>query len=210
MKSRKSKLILLSLVVLGVVAWSPPNSEDLIVGVSPSVTSPGGYVAVVGDSNVVSARNTLVAGLSNSVPAGAPTTSSSFVAGYNNTVAGAPPSAGATSAAAIGVGNQIMAEFGWAIGYANEVSGRTSMALGYDNQVSAQKANALGRGLKVTQNFSTAVGTYNAVPMVSGDVFVVGSGSSDTIRNTALRVTSDGGVILGRAQGDISMGAYAN
>ena len=207
MKSQKSKLILLLVVVLGVVAWSPPNSEDLIVGASNTVTSPGGYATVVGDSNVVSARNTLVAGLSNSVPAGAPTTSSSFVAGYNNTIEGAGTNIGATSAAAIGVSNHIMAEFGWAIGYSNEISGRTSMALGYDNQVSAQKANALGRGLKVTQNFSTAVGTYNAT-MASGDVLVVGTGSSDTTRNTALRVTSDGGVTLGRAQGDISMGAY--
>lgn len=44
--------------------------------------------------------------------------------------------------------------------------------------------------------------------MASDDVLVVGTGFSDSIRNTALRVTDDGGVFLGRAQGDISMGSY--
>jgi hypothetical protein len=56
---------------------------------------------------------------------------------------------------------------------------------------------------------STALGRYNAT-MAGNDVLVVGSGSGSSTKFTALRVTDNGSVILGRVQGDIAMGNYSN
>ncbi len=82
------------------------------------------------------------------------------------------------------------------------------MAFGNNNKISNSYAYTLGAGLRVNQSNAVALGRWNA-PMESGDVLAVGTGSS-SIPATALRVTSNGGVILGRAQGDISMGEYGN
>ena len=81
--------------------------------------------------------------------------------------------------------------------------------MGYSNTVSGSRAVAIGSGLNASVAQSTALGRFNG-PMLSNDVLVVGTGTSATVTNTALRVTSDGGVILGRAQGDVSMGIYGN
>ncbi len=87
----------------------------------------------------------------------------------------------------------LTSEHGYAIGYLNVVGGDYGSANGY--------------GLKANVAKGVAIGRYNET-MASNDVVVIGSGTSDTSRQTALRVTNDGGVILGRAQGDISMGNY--
>ncbi len=239
MKSRKLKFALLLAVAFGVIAWSPPSGEDLIVGTSNTVVSPSGYLGVIGVGNDGSARSTLVVGDSNSVSPGlSPGTGfsivagtnnvltggknrnlvsgysntvdshNSFVAGANNTMDGFTVGAGAHSSAIIGSGNQIASSHGWAMGYYNEITGDYGMALGNSNKISNSYAYALGAGLSVNQSNAVALGRWNA-PMVAGDVLAVGTGSS-AAPATALRVTSDGGVILGRAQGDISMGEYGN
>jgi hypothetical protein len=78
--------------------------------------------------------------------------------------------------------------------------------MGYNNNVSGDYGTALGFGLNVSQTRAIAVGKYNQ-PMTSGDVFAVGVGTITT-PSTALIVREDGAVILGRAQGDVSMGEY--
>lgn len=130
----------------------------------------------------------LVSGYSNSVNA-----FSSFVSGSINTIEGVPSGSATSYSAAIGLSNHVMASSGWAIGQGNVASGDRSVAV--------------GTGTAASNSDSAALGRYNAA-METDDVLVVGNGTSDTTRSTALRVTADGSVILGHAQGDISMGNY--
>lgn len=210
---KKTALIGFSALILtlGLVAWSPPNGEDVVVG-GTSITSPSGpimtvgttsnkgkasYSLVVGFGHEVSnesgdsARNgSIVAGNANTVDA-----STTLVSGFNNT-ANSTTSTETRASCLIGGNNQVTTAHGYAIGYWNLISADYGCALGYGLQAdSSAKSVALGR--------------YNT-EMESNDVLVVGSGSDGNNRFDALKITDDGGVILGRAQGDISMGAYSN
>ncbi len=237
MKSRNVKLIALLVVVGGVVAWSPPTGEDITVGSGNTVSSPAGVLGVIGSDNNVKAKNSFVVGESNVVtPADNPyawasivagtgnilsggvyrtfvsgdsntvQASNSLLAGAMNTLKGPGGSGNATGSLVVGGGNNVQTAHGWAAGYNNQITGDYSVSLGNSNTVSGSYGYALGAGLTVNQSNAVALGQYNG-NMAPGDVLAVGSGTSTTA-NTALRVTSDGGVILGRAQGDISMGAY--
>lgn len=236
MKSPKTKLALLIAISAGIVAWSPPAGEDFIVGTGNTVTSPVEITGVIGKNNNVTARSSLVVGDTNTVtPGESPYTttsivagagnvlaganyrnlvsgdtnsvraSNSLVAGTTNTVRGTTTTTATAHSAAIGINNLVAAQTGWAMGASNVVSGLYGSAIGCSNNVSSAYGCALGGGLQVNQN-GTAVGSWNA-PMQAGDVFVVGIGNSTTPA-TGLTVKYDGSVILGRAQGDISMGAY--
>ena len=257
MKSRKSQIFSLLVIVLGVVAWAPPLTDDLVMGSSNTTTSPNGFIGVIGNANKVNAAssmvlgennkishdgmstttpqafrmlvvgdgNTLKNGGANTILGGYNNTASAFnslVIGEINTVTGPMIGSMAYDSAAIGSGNQLTTTYGWAIGLNNRVLGNAGVAIGNANQANAPDsailgtyniidANsnysyALGGGLRVTQPGAVALGTWNA-PMVAGDKLVVGCGDM-AAPATALRITSDGGVILGRAQGDISIGAY--
>lgn len=261
---------------LALVAWSPPDSGDILMSAgTPAIvigtnnlvngaSSPGeysttefrglvagdsnkcgtgsaaGYSALLGSSNIVNVHSSVVAGnlntlanfattfgetvryagvfgVSNTIPknrysllvAGGYNSvdaHESLVAGYTNTVnGGVVGGTPATRSAAIGELNNINAAHGYAFGYQNVVSGN--------------RAAAIGSGAKASVDNSTALGKYNA-EMVAGDVLVVGNGVDNNNRSTALKVTSDGSVVLGsaasgkvvlaKAQGDISMGDYSN
>lgn len=152
------------------------------------------YSVISGSSNTIGydCETLLVGGKLNTVDA-----YSTLVSGWTNTVEGATVGAPAYHSAAIGQLNHIMATYGWTMGYSNTVSGSRGVAIGSGAVASIAQSTALGR--------------FNAA-MQSNDVLVVGTGTADDVasRNTALRITSDGGVILGRAQGDVSMGVYGN
>ena len=203
------------------------KGKGLIVGVGNTASSPTGYLGIIGDTNDVSGRSVLVVGLENSMTPTAVTwdaatkytaiigranvvtggressliagisnsvnATSSLISGNANTVEGGTVGAPAWHSAAIGQLNHVMATSGWTMGYSNEVTG--------------YRAIALGSGVKAGAVNSVALGRYNA-PMGADDVVALGTGTDENTRNTALRVTADGGVILGRAQGDISMGDF--
>jgi hypothetical protein len=193
--------------VLSLVAWSPPGEDrTVIVGTSNTTTTFQGIIAgynndastrdgtttyfglVIGSGNAANlARSSMVSGSSN-------TTScvSSLVTGSANMV-GASLSSPANFSMAVGQLNQISSDYGW--------------TMGYQNLVSASRGTAIGVGAKANIANGTALGRYNST-MATDDVLVIGTGSAEGTRNTAVRVTSDGSVILGRAQGDIGMGIY--
>ena len=242
MKSLKLKALLLLAITFGLVSWSPPNNESLIVGLNNTFRSSTGYLGIIGSDNFFDARSSLVVGTANTAsyesPSNDSTTTftnsilsgtsnvvknsasrcmisgngnsiqanSTVVSGTNNTLAGATVGTPTLNSVAMGGNNQIAAGHGWVLGYNNTVTGDYGVTLGYGNNVSGWRGHVLGTGLTTNQPESLALGKYNA-PLVTNDVVVVGCGTA-TLPNTALRITSDGGVILGRAQGDISMGAY--
>lgn len=168
-------------------------NEVALTATAASTSSMVKYSGVFGSKNAIAngASSNVVGGYSNSV-----NSNSSIVGGSINTIEGA--TAGGTPgnwSAAFGLSNHVMAYEGW--------------CMGRSNTVSAQGGIAVGQGTVADKPAGTALGKWN-VGMADGDVLVVGAGTADTARSTALRITSDGSVILGRAQGDISMGAYSN
>ncbi len=191
----------------------------LVVGTSNRFgTASGGlntwksYGAVIGESNRVSIRSSMIVGYGNTVTPAAQDTAfsynysgmfgfgntanladSSLVVGYANTMGVSTNSLRTSNSATIGSSNGVFSDTGWAVGHWNIVS--------------ATRGVAIGSGTRVVTAESTALGRYNA-PTGANDILVVGTGTDDNNRSTALTITSNGGVILGRAQGDISMGAY--
>jgi hypothetical protein len=200
--------------------------RGVISGTNNTVGSANKYSIITGESNVGNVSGSIIVGAQNTVANTAnnaadclrfsgifgsynqiPNTKASIlVAGYSNTVKAssslvsgslnyleAPANETCNYSAAIGLSNSVNSAAGWAIGWANAAYGT--------------KSTAIGEGTKALNEGSTALGRYNA-DMGAGDVLVVGAGSDFNNRSTALRVTNDGGVLLGRAQGDISMGDY--
>ncbi len=174
---------------------------------APTVSECVRYSAIFGYHNIVpqNGAQLLIGGKENTVNG-----NSSFVAGSGNTIDGSTVGAVSYYSGVIGDSNQIVSSTGgWAVGSNNTVSAVRGVAVGYQNEALNTRSIALGTGTQAGNVDSSALGRYNT-PMNSDDVLVVGTGTSGTVRSTGLRVTSDGGVILGRAQGDISMGDYAN
>jgi hypothetical protein len=209
-KNTFTKFVILSgliVAVLPLVAWSPPvgagdqkivvgtnnttqNFQGFITGKNNTANTDGGteYGLVVGNGNMANrCEKSIVSGAQHTTFC-----STSLVAGYGNTV---------------GSGWSNLADNSMAVGQLNQVSSDGGWTIGYQNLVSGSRGVAIGTGTKANTANGTALGKFNA-SMATTDVLAVGTGTSDTTRSTALRVTSDGSVILGRAQGDISMGNY--
>lgn len=220
---KKKTLLALPVLVLlfGLVAWSPtPSTDDVVVG-STTITSPSGQIVVVGTESSGKAKSGLVVGVGHFVSTDPDdgTRSGTIVTGDENTV-------DATSTLVSGWSNTVNSvtttetRNSCVIGGNNQVLAVHGYALGYLNTISADYGHAYGHGLEVANApKSIALGRYNAL-MAADDVLVVGTGDSVTERNTSLRATSEGSLILGSAtsgtvvlaksQGDISMGDYAN
>jgi hypothetical protein len=160
-------------------------------------------------------NRTILAGMNNQCAG-----SNNILIGDDNMVRGSTSTSYAYNSVAIGEFNHVFAPRGWVMGSSSEAlankatavgvsanaSGDSSVAIGLTAEASGTSALSVGVGTKATVGQSTAIGRYNAT-MTSNTVLDIGSGTSSA-RFTALRVTNDGGVILGRAQGDISMGDY--
>jgi hypothetical protein len=206
------------------------QGQGMVIGSNNNFGTPLGgtgnwraYGAVIGEANRSSVRSSLVVGYGNiSTPAAAHVddalnwslvvgyentgnlANSSLVVGYSNTMGRCSPSTLRTnSSVALGSGNGIFSDMGWAMGYMGIVK--------------ANRGVAIGTGTKVETADCTALGRYNDTTE-QNDVLVVGSGDTNETRSTALRVTNSGGVVLGsptggkvvlaQAQGDIAMGIY--
>ena len=203
--------------------------RGVVLGVSNELGTFGGYAAMVGHSNKAYAYNSLVVGSKNELTKDATQVAAvarySTVLGYQNKVPGPSDATFVSGSGNTVLGNNIFAagsnhtvqgpvidaptNNSAALGEANLIASNTGWAMGACSSVSGDQALALGVGLTATNSESTALGRFNA-PMLTEDVLVVGCGTAAGNRANAIRVTSDGGVVLGRAQGDISMGAYGN
>lgn len=209
---KKKKLITLPVLALflGLVAWSPtPTSDDIVVG-STSMTSPNGQIVVIGTGSAGKAKNALVVGTGHvlSTDAAKPERSGSIVAGNTNTAdVSTSFVCGTTNTAMSVTANEVRNSC--IIGGNNLITNAHAYVLGYNNIVSGDYGTAIGYGLLTPNWRGVAMGNYN-VDMSADDTFVIGTGADAEHRFTALRVTNDGGVILGRAQGDISMGIYGD
>jgi hypothetical protein len=198
-------IVTLSFISFSLVAWSPPNSEDIITNrsnINLRDTNSTANTFGTGNSNIVGGIDITMGnanqGSWRSLSMGQSSTTlglNNLSIGSNNLVRGSTANTPAYNSAAFGLDNLVTATYGWAVGSNNESSGTRSVSI--------------GTGSRANVTSGTALGKFNS-SMASTDVVAIGSGSDSNNRFTALRVTSDGGVILGRAQGDISMGAYAN
>lgn len=243
-----------SLIVLGLIAWSPP-AGDHIVQIGSSNTTGGhinppqtikvsafrGYIGgnnnligsngfhsvILGSTNTGNSYSSFVGGSQNQFAVTGNTAATSVrmmgLFGSNNVVGdsrshllvcGNANTVHASTSIVSGSSNMLGSTAlqtgdSATIGYFNQVSASMGWAIGDTAYVLADGGMALGTGVRAEKPTSTALGRYND-EMLANEVLAIGSGSDGNNRFTALRVTNDGGVILGRAQGDISMGQYGN
>ncbi len=103
---------------------------------------------------------------------------------------------------AIGGYNQPQGDYSTTLGYENQTIGSFSMygfATGYQNDVQAPASNALGKGLQTLAYAMTVIGQYNSTFgasqttwTINEPVFVIGNGTSSTVRNDAFIVYNNG------------------
>ena len=82
------------------------------------------------------------------------------------------------------------AQYSHAEGYQSRASGDASHAEGFMTKAQGYYSHAGGIGTIASSEAQTAIGKYNA--SVSGALFIVGKGTSDTARSNAFVVDSDG------------------
>lgn len=205
--------------------------RGMIAGQGNAAASDTSYSGIIGSRNVSRSKSSLTVGndnkmvsTSNEVPTSDFVTSSAVVGTENilkanstsSVVIGKTNTAQVDSSLIAGKGNDVEgpsadAELSFnsaAIGFQNVVASTTGWAIGESNTVGANRGTAIGIGGLADKADAVVIGKFNR-SVVAGDALTVGAGTSATNRVTALRVTADGTVVLGKAQGDISMGSYA-
>lgn len=179
------------------VSLTVGNSNNLTTSATNSSTA-ARFTSVFGYSNDVTGPSfcNLLIGEDNSVQS-----DHSFVAGDSNTIGGATSGTATNNSLAIGFQNLITANQSWTIGA--------------DNEITSNESAAFGTGLSADAVGCTFVGEFNAATGASlttrasdEPVFVVGNGTADNARSTAVTVLRDGDVIITKRQGDISMGSF--
>ena len=135
----------------------------------------------------------------------------------------------ASRRASFSMGGYLVAGGGYsvAMGIANSALGYSSIAIGEGLRAHGSNTTVVGR---FNESNLAGFGDHPDVENADGHLFVVGNGTSsdrsnamviyhdgavDVGKNGAddtvpLQVTSDGSVVLARAQGDISMGAFGS
>jgi hypothetical protein len=104
----------------------------------------------------------------------------------------------ATSAYAIGNSNLASGNYSFALGTSTTSSGSYTTAIGYNNLASGYYAVALGRNTTAQAYNSTVIGRYNVIEGTTNSwvsdepLFVIGNGSSTSVRSNAFSVRKDG------------------
>lgn len=199
------------------VMWYPAKSAFVAGTVNGTQwNSIGTGTAIFGANNSVPGDSGFAAGSGNSVSGGW----NSTALGINNAVSNS------SASTVIGQGNLINGGYNsFATGVGNSVSGASAMAIGESNTSSGWTALTVGRGLTSAAAGCVVVGMYNtpifgnANSWVGAEpVFVVGNGTGGTqlagqsgaTTSNALVVYKDGGIKLGKRQGDLRMGRFGN
>ena len=100
-----------------------------------------------------------------------------------------------------GKNNKIYASYSIAGGQSNTIWNGNSAVFGYDNSVQGASTLIAGDHNIANTYCQTVVGIYNDNTVTSGDLFVVGNGSSSK-RNNAFRVTSSGSARIATCTGE--------
>lgn len=148
----------------------------------------GGYQSVTLDSSAVAIGEQVVAAANSAVAFG----NNTQALADHTLVYGHSTKATQPCALAGGNGSQALGENSIAIGASCITNGAHSIALG-DGSTTATGAYAsvaAGLGIKTTNVYQAAFGRYNEG--ISGNIFEIGNGSSDTNRETIFAVTRDG------------------
>jgi len=142
----------------------------------------GDSAVAFGFSNMASGNNSSAVGSTNQATA---LYSSTF--GYNNSASG-------QSSVAIGDNNGASGESSVAIGDNNSASSNRTIALGYGNSATSSNSSAIGSSCSVSGTESHAFGSDVAIS--SPYSVEVGVWSTSSVRDSAVKITKDGGVAL--------------
>lgn len=103
-----------------------------------------------------------------------------------------------TGSVVVGQNNQTAKKSSVIVGTNNNTlsAGGYNVVSGNSNIVKHEDTGVFGKGLETTNNFQAVVGAYNS-GNVSGDCsFIVGCGSSDSVRYNGLMVKRDGSILV--------------
>lgn len=168
-----------------------------ILGVNPSIGYwsqwLGNATLAVGSGNNLNANYSAAIGCGNHVDQG----ESSLLVGNSNAMSFDPDAGSGNESLLVGDGNVNYAA------YYSIMAGQSNGASGWANAT-------LGAGLINNWNYATVVGVFNAYNGGDGLLFVVGNGTSSTVRKNAVEVYNDGTMVISKRQGDIVMGVYGN
>ena len=205
MKTRNKRLIAGGLLAIPTAAVALALSGDSLNIYDPagSANGAGDGSGAIGNSNT-SSIGSLAVGWANDTNEGSTSTgfgnivdSYSLAVGVFNVI-NTSPDLNPRNSAAIGKSNGLAAEGSLVVGNSNSLTGTAG---GY-----VTNSALIGTGLDSSASGATVVGVYNTdQPDVR---FVVGNGDANTTSN-ALEVYDDGRVVVPKAQGDVSMGAYS-
>ena len=145
------------------------DEKSIAAGFTNSTT--GKSSAVIGDSNACTGDNSIVIGKINSV-----NSSDSTAIGYSNSVSGT----GGAKSVAVGYSNTTSGDTAIALGANNNVTSSFSSAVGVNNAVSNTESHAFGRNISISSPYSVEIGLWG----------------SSSVRNSAVKVTYNGGVAL--------------
>jgi hypothetical protein len=176
------------------------GNDNLVTSSATTFANYAKFTNVLGLENVVTGASycTLLSGRDNIVNA-----DYSVAIGQDNTLEGATTGSKTNNSGAVGQWNHIMSDKSWTMGLYNEVSSNETMALGKGLEADAIGCTFVGE-------FNAATGASLTTRASDEPVFVIGNGTADNARSTAFTVLRDGGVVMSRAQGDISMGDFDN
>lgn len=142
----------------------------------------------IGQYSIATGINSIASGLY-SVSMGSTTTASgnsSFAAGFNTIASG-------IQSTSLGYYTKAQGSYSTAIGNRTTASGNTTLAIGYNTTAQSFSSFVLGQ-------YNISPGTYSTTSWVPTDpLFVIGNGTSTTVRNNALTVLKNGNVLIDKA-----------
>lgn len=185
-KIRAVYILPVSALILTLVAWSPPNSENLIVGpttgsTANALSSPSGQSGLVGLSNSIRGTSSFVVGDNNTnynsdgTVNTANKISRSLIAGDGNVQSG-----DRQNCILAGTANSLNANNTLVSGYNNDIASvtstevRNSCAIGGNNIITSPHAYAVGYNGTISGDYGVAIGNSNTVSSTYSQALGVG------------------------------------
>lgn len=176
-------------------------SGDFSTAMGGSTTAGGTASTAMGAFSVASGGWSTAMG-SQSVASGSASTSmgqGSIASGYISVAMGYFTTASSEKSTAMGANTKASGSYSTALGSGSEAKGSISTSMGYYTTAFGNLSTAIGNNTKAKSFASVVLGQYNDTMSLSettwnvlDPVFVIGNGSSNTIRNNAFTVLKNG------------------
>ncbi len=176
---------------LGYIAYSKGRYSIAIGTDSKAI---GQYSTALGSSSYAKGYTSVALGPSNAI-------------GDRSVAMGSWANSNGYASVAMGDGTFANGEFSFAAGNGTIASGQYSVAMGYNTKANGTSSTTLGNNTTAASGYETVIGrfntTYTPISLTgwndSDRLFVIGNGTSSTLRCDALVVLKNGNIAIGHA-----------